>query len=61
MRPLGTVWAEIRHHEQRAREIGEAMRRDGIAAVNYVTGVVAEVASAEDWREFCRANHCDRQ
>jgi len=31
----------MRHHEQRAREIGEAMRRDGIAAVNYVTGVSA--------------------
>lgn len=45
MRPLGTVWAEMRHHEQRARELGAAIRRDGIAAVvSYVSGFAAEAA-----------------
>lgn len=43
MRPLGTVWTEMRHHEQRARELGEACRLGRVAALErYLTGVASE-------------------
>jgi hypothetical protein len=36
----------MRHHEQRARELGAAIRRNGITAVvNYVSGFASEAAS----------------
>lgn len=44
-----------------AHELGHAMGLDHVAAGVMAPRVedVAEVASAEDWREFCRANRCD--
>lgn len=46
MRPLGTVWAEMRHHEQRARELGEARARGEIAwLTSFFEGIAAEAAS----------------
>lgn len=48
MRPLGTVWTEMRHHEQRARELGAENSRAQMAWLNRFFADVAVEAASHD-------------
>lgn len=49
MRPLGTVWTEMRYREHRAREMGDTIRRHERAAIARHIEAILPGRSGEAW------------